>query len=110
MSVDYSEVGRRIKKRRAILGYTQQELAELAGISKNHVSNIENAHTILSIDTLLRVTKALETTPNYLLLGLEHQIASDRARSIAARVELCDERLQEILWDFLSVLIDKSEP
>ena len=41
MSVNYEEIGRRAAKRRKILNFTQEELAEKAGLSKTHIQNIE---------------------------------------------------------------------
>lgn len=35
------EVGRRLKERRRDLGYTQEELARLLGISRSNLANIE---------------------------------------------------------------------
>ena len=38
-----SEVGNRVRRRRMELGLTQERLAELAGISRNQVQNVERA-------------------------------------------------------------------
>lgn len=70
MRVDYVEMGKRIAKRRKELGYRQSYVTEAAGLSDKYLSNIENARSIPSIDVLLRICTVLETTPDYILLGL----------------------------------------
>ena len=45
MSVDYVKLGIRVRIRRENLRMSQAEVASAAGISIQHVSNIENAKT-----------------------------------------------------------------
>jgi len=70
MNIDYKALGERIAKRRKVLNLTQEDVAEATGLSNNYISNIENNHSIPSIDTLLKICEAIDTTPNYLLLGI----------------------------------------
>lgn len=69
MYVDYKEVGKRIAARRKFLGLKQSHVNEMAGLSDKYLSNIETARSIPSIDVLMRICKALDTTPDYILLG-----------------------------------------
>ena len=48
---------------------TQAQLAELINLSNNHVSHIECGSGKMSLDTLLTLCQALNTTPNEILLG-----------------------------------------
>jgi transcriptional regulator with XRE-family HTH domain len=50
-----------IKKRRSILGMTQEKLAEKAEISVNMVNDIEGCRTWVSDKTLTRLSDALAT-------------------------------------------------
>lgn len=54
MEINYKELGERIAKRRKVLNLTQDDVAEATGLSNNHISNIENNHSIPSIETLLK--------------------------------------------------------
>lgn len=69
MYVDYKEVGKRIATRRKSLGLKQSKVNEMAELSDKYLSNIETARSIPSIDVLMRICKALNTTPDYILLG-----------------------------------------
>ena len=63
MELDYSMIGKRIARRRKQLGLKQAEVEELAGIGDKYLSNIERAVSIPSIEVILRLAIALDTTP-----------------------------------------------
>lgn len=67
--MDYRRLGQRIRAARLRLGLTQERLAEAAGISVPHLSNIENGKKRLGLETLLRIALALGVTPDRLLGG-----------------------------------------
>lgn len=58
----YNLLGKNIKARRKSLGLTQQELAEKLDMSLNFVGKIEVAFSKPSLDTLIRLADALETS------------------------------------------------
>lgn len=55
-------VGDRLRTTREGAGLTQQQLAELAGLEKQAISVIENAHSSPRLDTLWRIARAMDTT------------------------------------------------
>ncbi len=57
---ELSRVGYRIKLVRLRKNMTQTELAEAIGISKAHISNIENGKTIVTMENLFLIKKALD--------------------------------------------------
>lgn len=67
--MNLKQIGKNIKAHRKEQKMTQAELAELAQISVIHVSHIENGTVAMSLDTLLSICRALNTTPNDILLG-----------------------------------------
>ena len=67
MDLDYQEIGRNIRRFRQAKGLKQKELAELIQVSDQHVSHIENAHTQVSLPTLVAIANALQTDCNTLL-------------------------------------------
>lgn len=71
--MNYNEIGRRIREKRLFLGYTQEQLAELSNIEPSYLSNLENGNRKMSIEVLVRIAKALESSVDYLLFG-EHKI------------------------------------
>lgn len=56
----YKNLGKNIKKRRQELGYTQQELADKIGMGLNFVGKIEIAFSKPSMDTIIKISKALD--------------------------------------------------
>jgi len=62
-------VGGRIKERRAELGWTQEQLAQKAGISKSFLSELENGKRSVSADNLLDLARALGVSLDYLMTG-----------------------------------------
>lgn len=71
--VDYKELGRRIADRRRELGLKQWQVNEMAELSDKYLSNIERASSVPSIDVLMKLCEALETTPDALLLGTQRK-------------------------------------
>lgn len=109
MSIDYKTLGERIAKRRKVLNMTQDDVAEATGLSNNYISNIENNHSIPSIDTLVKICEAIDTTPNYLLLGItSHADAEEDLRNqIIERLKLCNKKKLKLIERFISWLIDE---
>jgi len=69
MGLDYTQIGKRIAKRRKSLKLTQAKVAEKADISEKYMSNIERATSIPSTEVVMRLAIALETTPDEFLVG-----------------------------------------
>ena len=67
--VDYKKLGERIAARRRELGLKQWQVNDMAGLSDKYLSNIERASSVPSVDVLMRLCSALDTTPDALLLG-----------------------------------------
>lgn len=69
MELDYSEIGRRIARRRKELGFRQVQVCERAGINDKYLSCIERATSIPSLEVIMRLSLALDTTPDEFLTG-----------------------------------------
>ena len=63
MTLDYTEIGRRIARRRKELGLKQSEVEEKADLCYKYLSNIERSISIPSVEV------ALDTTPDEFLIG-----------------------------------------
>ncbi|MBJ7410386.1 MAG: helix-turn-helix transcriptional regulator [Phenylobacterium sp.] len=55
-------------KRRNALGYTQEELADLAGIDRSWLSRLETTKSAVSVDIIEKVARGLGAAPNELLV------------------------------------------
>ena len=58
----YKNLGKNIQNRRKNLSLTQQDLADRLDMSLNFVGKIEVAFSKPSLDTLIEIAKALDTT------------------------------------------------
>lgn len=67
ISLDYKNIGTEIRKIRQEKCLTQFQLAELADMSTNYLSHIENGLSKLSLQILIQLVNALNTTPNRIL-------------------------------------------
>ena len=59
--------GERIKELRNNHTWTQQELGDRLGVSKQSVSNWENGNIMPSIDVLVRMSDLFQTSTDYIL-------------------------------------------
>ena len=62
-------VGERIRARRQELGWTQEQFAEKAGISKGFLSDVETGTRNISAEYLLKIAQALTVTLDFLMKG-----------------------------------------
>ena len=59
IELDYRLILRWIGRERRKMGITQQELGDLLGLTRSHISNIECSRNAPSIETVLRMMRAL---------------------------------------------------
>ena len=69
MTLDYTEIGQRIARRRKELGLKQSEVEEKADLGYKYLSNIERSISIPSVEVIMRLAVALDTTPDEFLIG-----------------------------------------
>lgn len=67
-------IGEEVKTARLTKGLTQDELAELVGISRNYISDIERGHYTPSVKTLAAIAKALNIDLNFLVKNVGNSI------------------------------------
>lgn len=92
---DRVSMGKRIKKRRLSMGYTQAELAEKLEISNNHLSGIEKGASNTTLDMLMKLCEILKTTPDYFLLG--NMRTNNVPQNIMECLLLCTEEDLELI-------------
>lgn len=104
MYIDFNSLGKRIAQRRHDLGYKQNELAEMAELSNNYLSNIENGHSIPSLTTLAALCVQLNTTPDMFLLGTIK--TNDIPQSIIDNLKLCNDRSLSLISDIIQCILN----
>lgn len=82
MELDYLEIGKRIARRRKELGLRQVQVCERAGINDKYLSCIERATSIPSLEVIMKLALALDTTPDAFLTGTS-RYEGDEWRNVA---------------------------
>ena len=65
--MDKTVFGKRIRQARLSRGYTQQALAEKAGIGEMYVGEIERGVKMPSINSFIKIIEALDISADYVL-------------------------------------------
>lgn len=103
MELDYSEIGKRIARRRKELGLKQAQVCEKAEINDKYLSCIERATSIPSLEVIMRLALALDTTPDEFLTGsIRHE--SEQWRDVAELLRNMNPAKLELAKSFLSWL------
>ena len=106
MELDYSEIGRRIARRRKELGLRQIEVCERAGINDKYLSCIERATSIPSLEVVMKLALALDTTPDEFLTG-SVRYESDKWRDVAELMRSMDAKQLDLAKSFLTWLVEQ---
>ena len=67
-SIDYTEIGQKIRQARISHSYSQEQLAVLSGISTAFLGHIERGTRAMSLETLVSLCSVLNLSIDYLLL------------------------------------------
>ena len=69
MDINYYDIGRRIQEQRRKQGLTQDQLSEMAGLSTQHISGVENGKTKFSFQVIMDIVNVLQVSMDELLCG-----------------------------------------
>lgn len=94
------EIGSRITDRRKNLGWTQEELAEKADLTPQFVSYAESGKRAMRPENLLKLSKALKVSADYLLTGdiveKDMLILSDKMKKLTpSQVRIIEEIIDQ---------------
>ena len=106
MELDYSQIGKRIARRRKELGLKQAEVCERAGINDKYLSCIERATSIPSLEVVMRLALALDTTPDTFLTG-SIRFEDEQWRDVAEMLRNINPVNLSLAKSFLSWLADQ---
>lgn len=109
MELDYSEIGRRIARRRKELGLRQVQVCERAGINDKYLSCIERATSIPSLEVIMKLALALDTTPDeFLILTGSIRYEDDEWRDIAELLRGMNSKQLSLAKSFLRWLLGEN--
>ena len=100
MPEDPENLGRRIADRRAVLGWTQQDLADRVGISRVAVSHLEAGMSQPGERTVALLAGIFKVEPRELVAGTDYPPAkSERLPLVAARYTEVEHQLELLCRD-----------
>jgi transcriptional regulator with XRE-family HTH domain len=65
--MEYKLLGQRIRAARLAAGVSQEQLAEMVGLTSQHISHTEVASTKISLPSLVKIANALSTSVDKLI-------------------------------------------
>lgn len=68
---ELKKLGEQVRQLRTAKGFSQEKLAELAGLHRNYIGGIERGERNVAILNLLRIARALEVSVSELFKELE---------------------------------------
>lgn len=81
MYFDPVEAGKRVKKLRESLGYTQELFSEQIHVSRNYLSKLEIGLRQPSIDLWIEIAVVTGATLDYLILGKQQTVDKEQVKS-----------------------------
>lgn len=103
VTVNYENVGNKIRERRNFLKVKQENLANDINVSASFISDIENGRRKMSLETMIKISIALKTSLDYFILDnvrdvkLKNNIKYDELKNILGTV---DEKKESVFLDF----------
>ncbi len=102
------KIGKRIQKIRKAKGYTQQQFAEIIGLSTNYLSDIERGKSSARLDKLVAIINSLECSADDIfadVITFGYKVKSSR---LSERLMSLPPREQEKAFAILDAFISKT--
>ena len=103
-SINFKEIGERLREIRIEKGLTQEYIANMADVNTSHISNIENNRVRISLPTLVHVCNAMNITVDYVLSNEYTDAPSALDQSILIEVQKCDKDMKERILKIIQIL------
>ena len=101
MNIDSKLIGKRIKEFSIARGISQMLLAELCDISDPYISYIECGKKIPSLEVMIKIAKALDTSVDTLLEGNQTVYSGIYEKEIADVMNDCTPYEKRIMYEML---------
>lgn len=104
--MDFSEMGKRIRKKRRAKSMTQEALAEKVGVTSAYIGMIERGERAPSLEFFVMLTNALDVTADELLNGLVKECRNVRLASYASKLSTMKNADVEKLFRIMDVYLN----
>lgn len=97
-------LGNAIRNARIKIGLSQEELAELVGITPTHLKHIESEHRKPSIEVLFRLVQTLHISLDNILFH-KRELRLEKIQEIENLLSICSEKDLQIINDLILSLL-----
>ena len=102
--IDRLALGAAIRAARLKKNITQEELAEILGISPTHEKHIESGHRLPSVEVLFSIAQALDLSLDNVVFP-EQEAGEGRTKEMQIMLTQCTERELSVLLDVARSLV-----
>ena len=99
-------IGSRIMQKRKAKGLTQNEIAEITGLSHRQISNIENGHSYPRMGAFLKICAYFEVNSDYFISG---SIGKDIDEKITELLATCSVEELKCIWKLLDCYLHRDD-
>ncbi|UTY39057.1 helix-turn-helix transcriptional regulator [Allocoprobacillus halotolerans] len=100
-------LGNSIREHRKQKGYSQQDLAEITGISRRHIANIENGIANASFEIITILVKELNISLDSIVYIEQLSFQSTMMNSLSIQLSQCTDSQQKIIFKTLKCLMNE---
>lgn len=102
---DFHTIGNKLLSIRKHMGLTQAEVAEAAGLSDRTYADIERGSVNMRLETVLRICKALQITPDQVLTEENFSLTTQKDE-LLAKLNSCTPKEQETAFAILRAYLE----
>ena len=101
-------IGKRIQKIRREKGYTQQQFAEMIGLSTNYLSDIERGKSSARLDKSVAIINSVECTADDKFSEVIYSGYKIKSSRLSERLEALPSKEQEKVFAILEAYIEQT--
>ena len=102
---DMSFVGKRLREERNRLHYTQEEVAEMIGVTPAYIGHMERGERGFSIETLVKLCNCYKVTIDYVFKDVIEHDKHSVSEQISLLLRDKDEEQQKAILDIMKAVI-----
>lgn len=102
---DFHTIGNKLLQIRKSKGMTQSEVAEASGLSDRTYADIERGSVNMRIETVLKICKALNITPDEILTE-ENMLSDLEISELIDKLNNCKPKEKETALSLLSIYLN----
>lgn len=119
--IDLKAIGQRIRGEREKLGLSREEFAEIIGLSDYYVGQLERGERQMSLPVLVKISKHLRESLDYLIFGIDdkgadylkegnadYEVSStnmDKSKGINILLGKCSDKELELIYKVVRTII-----